>query len=512
MLRKYFIRLLAGLLFLGAAGQIFAAPLESGYALAPAAAASSAEKTAAYKKARLWLLTAAARYEKTPYLYGGIDRNGMDCSGFVYTSFKDALGITVPRTAAALHSWAEKISTDKLLPGDLVFFKTGSNNAITHVGIYVGGNRFIHSASDGPSTGVIYSGLEEKYWARTYAGAGRALPAADINEPSAPSAAVAKSDTPSKSAPAAKNDASSKSDPAAKNDASSKSAPAAKNDTPSKSTPAAKNDTSNKKSSAKNDVFGKDSGNDVFGKNTDNDVFGKNASTKNNTSNKSAAPKNDASSKNTVTSKGTNEGTSKEEAQEGTSGKTEQKTTVEKPKESKDHLFIGGGLAPSWNLYLPKDTGNSLFGGLAGYFGAGIDTDIFIIPMVFGMELRMEWDNTLNVFRLPITLSWGFNNKLRVFGGAAFSFGNPTISTKTGDRYYKNGSPWFGALGVTYAPFSFKVGPGKLDPYAELAWQAYWKDKDKNSNNDFFAGLAASFRFSTGVRYTWDVWEGSRRR
>jgi len=160
------------------AGRLAAAPLDSGFALAPKASASQSEKDTAYQEARTSLLAAAEKYERTPYRYGGLDRKGLDCSGLVFVSFHDALGISVPRSTEGLYSWVEKVPIDNAQPGDLVFFKTTKTNKISHVGIFTGDGRFIHSASEGPVTGVIYSRLDEQYWSRTYAGAGRAFPVA----------------------------------------------------------------------------------------------------------------------------------------------------------------------------------------------------------------------------------------------------------------------------------------------------------------------------------------------
>lgn len=127
-------------------------------------------------KARFGLIQAAEAYLGTPYRYAGADKRGLDCSGLVYLSFRDALSVKVPRTAGSLYDWAEKIETSSLRPGDLLFFITEGGGTISHVGIYTGDNRFIHAASEGPVTGVIYSGLTEAYWKRCYASAGRALP------------------------------------------------------------------------------------------------------------------------------------------------------------------------------------------------------------------------------------------------------------------------------------------------------------------------------------------------
>ena len=127
------------------------------------------------KDARLKLISAAESFLGTPYRYSGLNRNGIDCSGLVYMSFREALHTTIPRSSHGIYNWAEKISTNELQPGDLVFFITSGRN-VSHLGIYTGGGRFIHSASEGPRTGVIYSRLDEAYWKRTYHGAGRALP------------------------------------------------------------------------------------------------------------------------------------------------------------------------------------------------------------------------------------------------------------------------------------------------------------------------------------------------
>ena len=126
-------------------------------------------------EARLKILAAAKSCLGVPYRYAGLDRRGMDCSGLIYHSFREGLKISVPRTAEGIYAWAEKIPASELAPGDLVFFVT-NGAGVSHLGIYAGGGRFIHSASEGLRTGVIYSRLDEAYWKRTYLGAGRALP------------------------------------------------------------------------------------------------------------------------------------------------------------------------------------------------------------------------------------------------------------------------------------------------------------------------------------------------
>ncbi len=116
-------------------------------------------------------------YLGVPYKYGGMSKSGMDCSGFICTAAVNSIGLQLPRTVNAIYSFAELIPDEELQPGDIVFFQTVGNRP-SHAGIYLGNNQFIHSASDGPNTGVIISNLNENYWKRTYIGGGRVLPPA----------------------------------------------------------------------------------------------------------------------------------------------------------------------------------------------------------------------------------------------------------------------------------------------------------------------------------------------
>ena len=115
------------------------------------------------------------KYIGTPYLYGGLTKDGIDCSGFVFTTVRDSAGVQLPRTVKALYSFVSIIPDSKKQKGDLVFFKTVESK-ISHVGIYIGKDQFIHSVSDGPNTGVIVSSLKENYWKTRYAGAGTFFP------------------------------------------------------------------------------------------------------------------------------------------------------------------------------------------------------------------------------------------------------------------------------------------------------------------------------------------------
>ena len=113
-------------------------------------------------------------YLGTPYKYGGTNKNGMDCSGFIFTSAKESLGLNLPRRSEDLFNSLEHIEKADLQPGDLLFFKASTR--INHAAVYLGENNFIHAASDGPKTGVIISNLDESYWKQTFAGCAKLLP------------------------------------------------------------------------------------------------------------------------------------------------------------------------------------------------------------------------------------------------------------------------------------------------------------------------------------------------
>ncbi len=105
------------------------------------------------------------------YKYGGISPDtGFDCSGFVRYVFQQAANLTLPHGARAISQIGQAISPDKLQPGDLVFFNT-LKSTFSHVGIYLGNNRFIHSPSAGGGVAIV--DMNDDYWIKHYNGARR---------------------------------------------------------------------------------------------------------------------------------------------------------------------------------------------------------------------------------------------------------------------------------------------------------------------------------------------------
>ena len=107
------------------------------------------------------------------YKFGGNSpEQGLDCSGLIRYVFQQATGISLPRTAREQARVGESVAVDKLQPGDLVFFNT-RRFQFSHVGLYIGDNRFIHAPSTGGSVEVV--SLEKQYWQKAFNGARRVI-------------------------------------------------------------------------------------------------------------------------------------------------------------------------------------------------------------------------------------------------------------------------------------------------------------------------------------------------
>ena len=117
------------------------------------------------------LVVHAMGFLGVPYKRGGNSaETGFDCSGFVRAIYEQTVGLLLPRRADQQAAATEKIDRQDLRPGDLVFFNTMRRN-FSHVGIYVGDNKFIHAPRSGSEVRVEDMGVS--YWARRFNGARR---------------------------------------------------------------------------------------------------------------------------------------------------------------------------------------------------------------------------------------------------------------------------------------------------------------------------------------------------
>jgi len=123
--------------------------------------------------ARRALLMQARQALGVRYTLGGTNPNsGFDCSGLTQYVYKNANGITLPRTAAEQSRATRTISFNELRPGDLIFFHTSGRN-VNHVGVYIGRGQFIHAASGGAK--VSLDTLDKTYWKQRFTKFGRVL-------------------------------------------------------------------------------------------------------------------------------------------------------------------------------------------------------------------------------------------------------------------------------------------------------------------------------------------------
>ncbi len=105
------------------------------------------------------------------YKYGGtMPENGLDCSGLVRYVFKEVWGAELPRTSVEISRVGQQVDTKELQPGDLVFYNT-LRRGFSHVGIYLGNNKFVHAPSDGGE--VRIESMDVNYWKKRFNGARR---------------------------------------------------------------------------------------------------------------------------------------------------------------------------------------------------------------------------------------------------------------------------------------------------------------------------------------------------
>ncbi|MDC7222694.1 MAG: C40 family peptidase [Spirochaetales bacterium] len=139
------------------------------------------------------IIRSASELVGTPYRYGGASPSGFDCSGLLYYLYA-GLVPSFPRVSTDQARSGSYVEKGDLLPGDLVFYATGSNpSAVTHAALYIGSNTVIQAVSEGPQTGVVITDMDERYWKNRYVTSRRvlALPSSSSPVPSE-SVAVAK--------------------------------------------------------------------------------------------------------------------------------------------------------------------------------------------------------------------------------------------------------------------------------------------------------------------------------
>ncbi len=144
---------------------------ETGFSLQSLSGDRVAEHAAAAADSVANLLDSGLSLLGIRYRFGGNSpQSGFDCSGFVRHVFSDALGVLLPRSAVDMAKVGSTVGRDDLQPGDLVFFNTLSRT-FSHVGIYMGDNKFMHANSRGG--GVRVDDMTGRYWSGRFNGARR---------------------------------------------------------------------------------------------------------------------------------------------------------------------------------------------------------------------------------------------------------------------------------------------------------------------------------------------------
>lgn len=173
----YQVKLSNGTIGYANADYISRTPIAKETASAAAVGVTHSEATAAPTDSTISLgesiVATAKKYMGVPYVYGAAGPDSFDCSGFVmYVMGKN--GMNVPHQSGSLYQMGFEVAMDELIAGDLVFFNSSSSSGVSHVGIYIGDNRFIH-ASSGSAHAVTISSLSEDYYSAHYVGAKRLI-------------------------------------------------------------------------------------------------------------------------------------------------------------------------------------------------------------------------------------------------------------------------------------------------------------------------------------------------
>ncbi|HPV42655.1 MAG TPA: C40 family peptidase [Spirochaetota bacterium] len=114
------------------------------------------------------IVRTAQRYLGVQYRHGGASPRGFDCSGYVMYVYEKN-GILLPRSVQRQYQAGRRVRFRQAKPGDLVFFRTSRGKRLSHVGIYMGGKRFIHAPRSGKK--VSYADMGKPYWKKRFIGA-----------------------------------------------------------------------------------------------------------------------------------------------------------------------------------------------------------------------------------------------------------------------------------------------------------------------------------------------------
>ena len=132
-----------------------------------------------YPELRAQLVSIAMNQRGLPYAFGGArPQTGFDCSGLVQYSYKQ-LGLHIPRNSYEQYRLSTPVYISRLQPGDLVFFRTRSI-FVSHVGIYIGDNRFIHAPGKGHPVSI--DSIDSPYWQKRLVGGGSIISRAQLAE------------------------------------------------------------------------------------------------------------------------------------------------------------------------------------------------------------------------------------------------------------------------------------------------------------------------------------------
>lgn len=112
------------------------------------------------------------KFMGVPYVFGGTTPSGFDCSGFLQYIYKNAAGISLPRTTGEQYKVGISVDKNDLQPGDLIFYANTYKKGISHVGVYAGDNLVLNATS---SSGITLVSMDNSYWGPKYAGAKRVI-------------------------------------------------------------------------------------------------------------------------------------------------------------------------------------------------------------------------------------------------------------------------------------------------------------------------------------------------